>query len=210
MDEKVYTLIPVLVPPWYDRIVSPWYDILKNKTEIFFKTKTKQRKLFQEIKHSSYENKSRYKNNHMNRVMAMSVVAMSIKGTGAYENNAHFDTDSTMVGVDNRCSACISSDIKDFDGPVMDTNRTIKGFAGSKVRNVKTGTIAWNWADDQGMIHRFKIPNSYYVPEGHCKLLSPQHFAKAMKDMNGTGEDTNGTRCKLYWKGKSKNFDHFN
>ena len=140
--KNVHCKISRTIIPWYDKLVPPWYDILKNKTEIFFKTKTKQRKLFQEIKHSSYENKSRYKNNHMNRVMAMSVVAMSIKGTGAYENNAHFDTDSTMVGVDNRCSACISSDIKDFDGPVMDTNRTIKGFAGSKVRNVKTGTIA--------------------------------------------------------------------
>ena len=198
--KNVYNLISKIIFPWYDKIVSPWYNILKNKTRIFCNTKTKQRKLFQEIKHSSFENKSQYRHSHINRVMAMSVVAMSIKGTGAYENNAHLDTDSTMVGVDNRCSACISSDIKDFDGPLVNKDRTMKIFAGSKMKNVKTGTISWNWADDQGMIHQFKIPNSYYVPEGHCKLLSPQHLAKATKDITGTGEDTNGTRCKLYWK----------
>ena len=72
-------------------------------------------------------------------MMAMSVVAMSASGTGAYENSARFDTDSTMVGVDNRCSACISSDIKDFDGPLKNTGRTIKGFAGSRVKKREKG-----------------------------------------------------------------------
>jgi len=33
------------------------------------------------------------------------------------EREAHFDTDSTPVGIDNRCTACISHVAGDFVGP---------------------------------------------------------------------------------------------
>ena len=42
-----------------------------------------------------------------------------------------FDTDAEYVGIDNRCSACISHEISDFIGNVSETKRSIKGFGGA-------------------------------------------------------------------------------
>ena len=97
------------------------------------------------------------------------------RGEEIHENRARFDTDSGRVGVDNRASACISDDIGDFIGPLTKVNRAIKGFGGERVMNVYKGTICWKWNDNDGETHRFVIPNSYYVPQGKCRLLSPQH-----------------------------------
>ena len=60
------------------------------------------------------------------------VVAMSTKHAAAKQNTAYFDTDSMPIGIDNRCSACISHDIRDFVGTLQECNRTIKGFGGWK------------------------------------------------------------------------------
>ena len=118
-----------------------------------------------------------------------------------YSNIASFDTDSecSPIGVDNRCSACISDDRDDFEGPLMATKRVIKGFGGVTTKGVQTGTLLWRWADDTGKTHSFRIPNSYYVPQGGVKLISPQHLAQSLKDVRGTGEETNGKECVLYW-----------
>ena len=35
-----------------------------------------------------------------------------------------------------------------------------------------------SFCDDNGMQHKFRIPNSYYIPDGQLRLLSPQHWAK--------------------------------
>ena len=134
----------------------------------------------------------------------MAALAMAAKTelrTG--QHIATFDTDSELIGVDNRCTACISHEASDFITELVPTKRTIKGFGGTRTANVMTGTLLWRWSDDDGKTHKFKIPNSYYVPEGKCRLLSPQHWAKHQndKDPKGTGEFTNGKTCKLYWNG---------
>ena len=90
-----------------------------------------------------------------------------------------FDSDAKAIGIDNRCSACISHDLNDFVGPVVKSNKTIRGFGGRTKMKVYKGTIAWNWLDDNGVMTKFKIPGSYYIPEGKCRLLSPQHWAMA-------------------------------
>ena len=41
-----------------------------------------------------------------------------------------FDRDSKLIGIDNRCSACISPGIDDFIGKVTKTDKTIRGFGG--------------------------------------------------------------------------------
>ena len=56
------------------------------------------------------------------------------------ERIVRFDTDAKPIRVDNRCSACISPYIEDFIGPLEDTNKTIKGFAGARTDNPKMGT----------------------------------------------------------------------
>ena len=70
--------------------------------------------------------------------------------------------------------------------------------------NVMKGTIKWEWNDDHGKIHRFIIPNSYYVPAGSVRLLSPQHWAQTQikngyEKKNGIGCDTRANSIKLYW-----------
>ena len=113
-----------------------------------------------------------------------------------------YDTDSGPIGIDNRCTACISHRVSDFEGALTDVNYSIRGFAGLRTSGLKKGTLLWRWEDDTGQLHKFTIPNSYYMPTGNVRLLSPQHLAQAMRDPEGTGEDTNGKRCKLYWKNR--------
>jgi len=135
------------------------------------------------------------------RTMAiMSVIAMEAILNKA-ERQVIFDTDRATVGADNRCSACISHCIDDFIGPLTDCERTIRGFGGTSIHNVKHGTIQWKWEDDNGMVHNFTIPKSYYVPEGKVRLLSPQHWAQVQKEKDAS-ETTTGSQTILQWHGK--------
>ena len=70
------------------------------------------------------------------------------------------------------------------------------------------------WLDDEGEQHKFVIPNSYYIPAGNCKLLSPQHWAKAIGGKVGQGkvlsdvdteEITSANSCTLFW-GKGRKY----
>ncbi len=110
--------------------------------------------------------------------MALSVLARQANATILTERETRFDTDSELVGIYNRCSACISHEPSDFDGPLEKRNRVVKGFGGLHTTNIKVGTLKWSWEDDQGVVTTFRIPNSYYVPEGKVRLLSPQHWVQ--------------------------------
>ena len=85
-----------------------------------------------------------------------------------------------------------------FHWELVDCNRTIKGFGGTRTTNIKMGTIKWSWLHDEVMVTTHRIPNSYYAPEIRVRLLSTQHLAQSSKDLMGTGEDTNGVQCTLY------------
>lgn len=134
---------------------------------------------------------------------ALAVMVMSAKN-GAYANTVQFDTDSSPVGIDSRCSGCISHQSSDFIGELRPCNRAIKGFGGTRTTNIMTGTLVWRWEDDEGRAHRFHIPNSYYVPQGGVRLLSPQHWAKHVnkspENVRGTGSDINSKYATLYWE----------
>jgi hypothetical protein len=71
-----------------------------------------------------------------------------------------FGTDAMVLGIDNRCSACISPHRDDFITNPTITKLVARGFAGSTVSEVFTGTIQWAFQDDQGQNHTFLIPNS--------------------------------------------------
>ncbi len=134
-------------------------------------------------------------------LMAFTVVAMQAS-KGIHDNAVSFDTDSAPVGVDNRCTGCISNRIEDFEGPLIESNRSIKGFGGSTTKNIMIGTIAWKWQDDEGLIHKFLIPKSFYVKEGNVRLLSPQHWAQTQRDtkpIQGTGSKTVANQITLFW-----------
>ena len=136
-------------------------------------------------------------------LLVQSAVAMSTTNrnqANRYNNRVIFDTDSYPIGIDNRCSGCISHKIEDFVGPLVDSARTIKGFGGSRTTNVKIGTLRWTWCDNDGTPHRFETPKSYYVPDGNVRLLSPQHWAKTQKDKLGTGSETLQHQVTLFLK----------
>ena len=143
------------------------------------------------------------------KVVCMTALAMQATSNN-YITNTTFDSDSSMIGIDNRCSACMSHVIEDFTGQMRECNKSIKGFGGSKVYNVKIGTIIWRWEDDEGKIHKFTIPNLYYVPDGNVRLLSPQHWAKTqylsikMNERYGTMSQTTDKNITLFWN-KKKN-----
>lgn len=131
-------------------------------------------------------------------------------GLATKEHAVKFDTDAAPIGIDNRCSGCISHVSSDFVGELKQSNRGIKGFGGITTMNVMIGTLVWRWCDDDGREHKFIIPNSFYVPQGGIRLLSPQHWAQAQrtsKRREETGEWTGSKACVLHWgDGKRKKF----
>lgn len=133
-------------------------------------------------------------------LMAMAFIAMGAH-EDRYDNDVIFDTDSGKVGLDNRCSACISPYLSDFETEPDSTVRKIKGFGGSVTGGARRGTLSWKFADDTGRIHAFRVPNAYYVPQAEYRLLSPQHWAQTRnKDRRHTGVVTNGLESTLYWR----------
>ena len=166
---------------------------------------TQRERLPHEYTHRPTVHKSQFRSS-WSRALIVSLVAMSSHEQAKYyEEGGPFDTDSALVGIDNRCSGCISHKREDFPGDVVECHRTIKGFGGTRHFKVWTGTIRWTWDDDEGKQHTFSIPKSYYIPEGNIRLLSPQHWAQTRpgNDKLGTGEDTNAHTTTLYWNDKS-------
>ena len=107
-----------------------------------------------------------------------------------------------MVGIDNRCSGCITHVRSDIPGELRECRRIIKGFGGERHFRVWTGTIHWSWEDDDGRSHDFVIPNGFYIPDGKVRLLSPQHFGQSQRGSDrrgGAGETTTGLQTVLFW-----------
>jgi hypothetical protein len=150
---------------------------------------------------------------HLTHFYASPALAMHANTTIASESRVCFDTDSGEIGVDNRCTACIShDDPHDFEPySLKPTNRVVKGFAGLVTANVQVGTLVWTWENDERVSTTFHIPNSYYVPSVSVGLLSPQHWAQtqwqSIQDRTPTifTEHTDGLQCILTWdQGRSR------
>ena len=144
------------------------------------------------------------------RLICAPAIAMQADVSNKYTNNLRFDSDSGKVGIDNRCSTCMSHIIDNFEGPMTEYSSPIKGFGGTKICNVQKGTLVWRWMDNNGQVQKFTIPKSYYVPDGGMRLLSPQHWAKSQYE-KGNRESRYGTLCQttgdditLYWDHKKK------
>ena len=88
------------------------------------------------------------------------------------------DTESNLVGIENRASACIYFDKKEFLRALSNTKRFIKGYVGSTICPVMMVTIRWYWLDNMRKQHKFYIPDLYYNTDRRVRLLSPQHWVK--------------------------------
>ena len=141
----------------------------------------------------------------MTSLTIMPALAMQAKtSTSKSARLTSFDTDSYDIGIDNRCSRCISHQVEDFIGNLKDSKHSIRSFGGTQTTRVKVGTIQWKWMDNDGRTHTFIIPNSFYVPEGGVRLLSPQHWARSttgssLKRVEGAGSETLGNKVTLFW-----------
>jgi hypothetical protein len=77
------------------------------------------------------------------QLLVMTVLAMQAHATISTEREVRFDADSDTIGIDNRCSACISHVSSDFEGEFRDCDRVIKDFGGTRTTNIKVGTLKW-------------------------------------------------------------------
>ena len=100
---------------------------------------------------------------------------------GTARNTMPYDTDSFPIKVDNCCTRCITNDIKDFEGTTKRSDVTVQGIKGG-YSNVRVGTIVWYIEDDEGRVHKVRVPNSLYVPSMPHRLLSPQHWGYETHD----------------------------
>ena len=113
-----------------------------------------------------------------------------------------FDTDSFEIGIDTLASKCMSPVLEDFvPGSLMDCTKSkkqgVQPFGkGPKLRVMKRGTLVWKVEDDDGNTHVFYIPGSLYVPDGRTRLLSPQHWARALVLC---GDDKNTTCARQFY-----------
>jgi hypothetical protein len=117
---------------------------------------------------------------HGHGLLALAAVALPSSHSEGDGHGQWWDSNSKIVGVDDRCSACISDRESDFvEGTLVSVNRTIEGLAGSRTSlGIKMGTIRWKVQDDDGQEHVWEIPSSYYVPQAGMCLFSPQHWSQ--------------------------------
>jgi len=96
-----------------------------------------------------------------------------------------FDTDSYDILIDNCCSHTLTNDLSDFISPPVQSEVKIRGYNGS-TNSTMVGTVKWKIKDDNGKVHSFILPNTYYSSSVETRLLSPQHWAQ----VRNKGRDT--------------------
>jgi hypothetical protein len=89
----------------------------------------------------------------------VTTIVMESRAVPKHSNEANFDTNSTMI--DNRCTACNSSNPAHFIGNLTPELKIIKRFHGSRTTSIMTGTIRWQWLDQAGLEHALDIPDSF-------------------------------------------------
>ena len=121
----------------------------------------------------------------------------------SHVQNLHFDSDSVPFLVDNGASASSTTQVVDFINCLTPVNSQVNGISGNMTGTLK-GTVQWCIKDDQGIIHKFTLPNTYLVRGVATRVLSPQHLAQQAKDNfpvpGGTGEFTSNTTMTLMWQ----------
>ena len=117
------------------------------------------------------------------------------------ETDFVLDSDSRKLGIDNRATAFISGDINDFEGPLSESGKVVRGFGGQRVTGAMNGTAVIRLEDDHGIIHKFRLPNSYYVPGSKDRLFSPQHWAQELRKqkLGPATETTDADKVVLQW-----------
>jgi hypothetical protein len=88
-----------------------------------------------------------------------------------------FDTDSYDILIGNCCTHSLTNEINDFIEPPVKSKVKIRGYNG-QTTSTMVGKVKWKIQDDNGKIHNFILPDTYYSPTIETRLLSPQHWAQ--------------------------------
>jgi hypothetical protein len=83
-----------------------------------------------------------------------------------------FDSDYYPIGIDNHVLRCMVNAPHLFEDLKLGAVGEVEGIkSGLDIKG--TGTFKFKIKDNNGMMHKIKIPNSLYVPELKRCLLSP-------------------------------------
>jgi hypothetical protein len=122
-----------------------------------------------------------------------------VKLSTAVEDH-RYDSDSFLIAIDNCSSRCITNSLDDYIGQPTKVNVRVSGIGGAVTANYK-GTVKWSIEDDDGRVHTWLIPDTYYNKSTPYRLLSPQHWAQTQRDDRGTWAATYYDAVNLFWEG---------
>ncbi|CAB9505787.1 unknown protein [Seminavis robusta] len=142
-----------------------------------------------------------------NPITALQFIAFSLSNQNNQSAEDHqYDADSVLIAIDNCSSRCITNCMKDFIGKPTKVQVKVQGIGGTVTATYK-GTVRWSIEDDDGMVHHFLIPDTYYNPSTPYRLLSPQHWARVADDnrpkQRGTWCATYEDSVELFWNQRS-------
>ena len=121
----------------------------------------------------------------------------SLEDDAADDDLNTIGTDAFNIKVDNCASRSMSFNFNDFvPGSLVPlSDKGVRGFGNTITPITHMGTISWSIYDDDGCLHDIQLKESYYVPTGTTRLLSPQHWSQQAKD---TYPIRYGTWCGTY------------
>jgi hypothetical protein len=92
-----------------------------------------------------------------------------------------FDSDSYPIGINTHALRCMVNAPHLFEDLKLGEVGEVEGIkSGSDIKG--TGMFKFKIKDNNGMMHKIKILNSFSVPELKRYLLSPQHWVQEAKD----------------------------
>jgi hypothetical protein len=92
-----------------------------------------------------------------------------------------FDSVSYPIGIDTHALRCMVNAPHLFVDLKFGEVGEAEGIK-SRLDIKGTGILKFKIKDDNGMMHKIKLPNSLYVPELKRCLLSPQHWVQEAND----------------------------
>jgi hypothetical protein len=126
------------------------------------------------------------------------VALESVRDTSNRLDDHLYDTDSYLIAIDNGSSRCITNNTKDFVGKVRKVNLTVRGIGGNTSATL-VGTVRWRIEDNEGKVHSFLIPGTYYNKGAPYRLLSPQHWSETRKEKRRSGCTTYHDGVEMFW-----------
>jgi hypothetical protein len=110
-----------------------------------------------------------------------------------HTNVVQYDTNSALIGINTLSSYTCTNSMQDFlPGTYSpDWTESITGLGGKKQDTTGIGTVHWLIRDDDGALHKFILPNVWFIPSNPIYILSQLRLAEDLQDKyhKGTGKE---------------------